>query len=289
MIEFSNENIIQSIKQVWKTCFGDSDAYIDLRFGAKYRHKNTLVYKENDTIVACLHMTPYLCTFYGKEIPIYYLEGLSTLPEWRGRGYMDKLIKKAHEVAAEREILLTVLIPAGPSLFPFYHKYGYTQISDNGTNDIGLKELVDKASTIEHAYEIFETRYRSNDFCIQKSFDDFCTIMEEHAMEGYPPKFDLAAMGRIIDARTLLDIFAHENEQTSAVIQVEDKNLAINNGTFKVQNGKCTRTTDSSHIDLHIDISFLCRLLFGYHTDKLASKYEEIFRPHHMTVNLLLE
>ena len=107
MIQFANEHTMPLVRQMWKTCFGDADDFLDILFKYKYRNENTLIYFDGDKAVASLQMLPYTMTFYGEEIPFAYLAGLCTLPEYRRRGYMDQLIHRAHYVIGERGIPLS--------------------------------------------------------------------------------------------------------------------------------------------------------------------------------------
>ena len=290
MIVFSSDETVSSVKRMWKTCFGDSDLYIDLRFKEKYKDENTLIYIHEGSIVSSLHMTPYTMTFYGEEISIYYIEGLSTLPEYRGRGYMGKLIGKAHEIASERQIPLTVLVPAEDSLFGYYGKYGYGQIADKGSEDIGLKNILNNTANIEQAYRFFNDKCRTEDFCIQKSWEDFHTIVSDYEADGRPEKFNLAAMGRIINVSPLLNLFAHKNPDTSITLVIDDPDIAANTGAYEIRNGKCLKIdTINFKPDFVLDTALLCGLLFGYKINEMGLEYRNIFQTHHPIINLMLE
>src|SRR5690554_4470565 len=99
MIQFADETIRPQIREIWKTVFGDPDNYMDVYFRHKYRDENTLVYVVEGKAVASLQMLPYLFTFCGTEIPILYIAGVSTLPEYRRRGYINQLLVRSFEEA----------------------------------------------------------------------------------------------------------------------------------------------------------------------------------------------
>jgi predicted acetyltransferase len=282
MIQFSNEHIEPLVRQMWKVCFEDTDAFIDLIFTQKYKPENTLVYFENDVAVACLQMHPYTISFYGEEIPFAYLAGLCTLPEYRNKGYMGQLIDEAHRILKERKIPLAILIPAEDRLFRFYEKFDYEQVFDKSEKPIySLDRILKENLSIESAYSFFDSLYRHKDFCVQKSFEDFKTIVEEYINDGSPEKHNLAGMARIIDNLFLLKLFAIKNPHLNIRIKIKEQIYLINNGTIE------KIAHESS--DMEVSSRLLCRLLFGYKTNELGKPLAALFAEHHPVMNLMLE
>lgn len=281
MIQFSNEHTEPLVRQMWKICFEDTDAFIDLIFTQKYKPENTLVYFENGIAVASLQMHPYTISFYGKEIPFAYLSGLCTLPEYRNKGYMAQLIDEAHKILRERNIPLAILIPAEDWLFGFYEKFDYEQVFDKSDEPIySLDKILKENPDIESAYSFFNSLYRNKDFCVQKGFEDFETIIKEYINDGSPEKHNLAGMARIIDDRYLLELFAVKNPDLSICIKTEEQAYLIDNGIVEKIEGKA---------DIEINRRLLCRLLFGYKTSELDKPIQTLFAEHHPIMNLMLE
>ncbi len=281
MIQFSNEHIEPLLRQMWKVCFEDTDAFIDLIFTQKYKPQNTLVYFENDIAVASLQMHPYTISFYGEEVPFSYLAGLCTLPEYRNKGYMAQLINEAHKTLKERGILLAILIPAEDSLFRYYERFDYEQVFDKSEEPIpSLDKILAESPNLESAYSFFDSLYRHKDFCVQKSFSDFKTIIEEYKNDGSPEKYNLAGMARIIDNMYLLKLFAIKNPSLYIHIKTEEQIYLIDNGTI--------RKTEEDP-DIEINRRMLCRLLFGYKTNELDKPLQTWFAEHHSVMNLMLE
>lgn len=259
MIRFADKKTTSVVKDMWQVCFGDTDAFMELLFRRQFKEENTLIYFNGDEAVASLQMLPYTISFYGKIIPFAYMAGLCTLPGHRRKGYMELLIHEAHGILAKKNIPLAILVPAEEWLFDFYTKYGYEQVFDNSQEPIySLTEILKSSFNIEDAYIIFDEIFNKKDFCIQKSFYDFETIIEEYKMDHCPDKYNLAGMARIIDAGYLYSLCKGKNTQAD--------------------------------IDLDsIDIRLLCRLLFGYKTSKLGTPLSEMFPEHHPVMNLMLE
>ncbi len=282
MIQFADNQTAPLVRQMWKTCFCDTEEFMDIFFSDKYRNENTLIYFEEDLPVASLQMIPYTITFYGETIPFAYLAGLCTLPEYRKRGYMDQLIHKAHQVLAERGIPLAILIPAEDWLFGFYEKYNYLQVFDKGDQNIPLEEILKQHPDMDEAYQAFDGLFRNMDFCVQKNRADFETIVKEYSLDGYPPKTNLSGMARIIDPWFLLKLYAAKNPRIKVRIEVEEDT------TYLIKGG-WVEAIDGLSGDIQVDLKMLCRLLFGYNTDKLSEPLKTLFPIHHPVMNFMLE
>lgn len=281
MIKFADKHSEAVVRNMWKICFEDTDEFIDLYFSQKYKEENTLIFFEGDIAAASVQMLPYTINFYGEEIPFSYISGACTLPEYRKKGYMEKLLIRTFCVMLERNIPLSILIPAEDWLYGFYSKYGYTKTFDNGTEQIPIREILDKHSNnVEAAYKEFDFLFRSKNLCIQKSPEDFYTIVDEYKNDGYPPKYNLSGMARIIDVNYLLSIFEKKHPDKSFSISVLDPLLEKNNNTFSINKGGKK---------LEMDISMLTRLLFGFHTNELSSEYSYTFEEQSPIMNLMLE
>lgn len=263
MIKLADNSTKGAVWDMWKTVFGDPDSYMELYFRTKYSNDNTLIYFENEKPVASLQMLKFNFTFYGDELPIYYLSGVCTLPEARRKGYMDKLIIESFKVAKERAIPLMLLVPQEEWLLKFYNKYGFAQTFDSGSEQlISLKELNERhKGNLEFAYIEFDSNYRGQDMTVQKSFEDFKAIMEEAALWDYPPKKSLIGMARVIDAKQLISIFAKHSTEDIATLRVIDKIIDKNNITVPIS---------GSGRKIEMDVLDLAQLLLGYNTSEKA-------------------
>lgn len=291
MIQFANEQTVPLVRQMWKICFEDCDEFLDILFTYKYKNENTLIYFEKGKAVASLQMLPYTINFYKQEIPFAYLAGLCTLPEYRKKGYMAQLIHKAHRILFERDIPLSILIPAEEWLYGFYEKYGYTQVFDKGDELIPLKQILDTyPNDIPKAYQAFNEIFRFRDFCVQKNLKDFEAITEEYKLDGYPEKKNLAGMARIIDIWALLDLYAKDNLSKKFSIKVTDDLSGKGFHSFLINRGEVDVILKTDiPFNIETDIQLLCRLLFGYKTKELEKKYQIFFDEHQPEMNLMLE
>lgn len=127
IIENANEKDISVLKKMWKDIFNDPDNYIDLFFDNKMKLKYTFVAREYEQIVSTAYLinSPIL-TDDNKTIPAFYMCGISTSQEARGKGYARKVIDHCFEFAKNEGAELCYLVPANLSLFDFYKKLGMT-------------------------------------------------------------------------------------------------------------------------------------------------------------------
>lgn len=288
MVRFADENIKPLVKSMWKSVFGDKDEYIDLIFSRKYEHENTLVYFDGGVAAASLQMFPYTIRFYGEAIPFYYLAGLCTLPEYRNRGFMGKLILESFRVMRERNIPLSILVPAEDWLFGYYEKYGFAQTFDRGVEPIDMKTVADDYSIDpELAFNKFNEKYRQQDFCVLKTPDDLKTIIVDYLLDGCPDKYNLAAMSRIIDPRFLLEKYAKKNPASSFKMRVAD-NATDTKNVYHIDCGLVS-LLDVTGYDFELDEKQLVRLLFGYKIEDNPTCFHKFFSSHDPLINLMLE
>lgn len=291
MIRYADIESRADVRRMWKTVFGDCDEYMDIYFREKYADERTLIYWENDKPVASLQLLPYDFTFCGTEIPIAYFSGVCTLPEARRKGYMNQLIIAALKEMHKKEIPLTLLVPQEEWLLNFYRKYGFAQTFDKGDEDLpSLEKLLKRFPNDLHAaYREFNTWFRQADVTVQKSFDDFRTIVEEAALFQFPTKRNLPGMARVIDAQALLTTFAQRYENKEFSITVTDELLEHNNASFSISSGQCVKNGKQSNLHFRADIGTLAQLLLGYHTSEREAPLSSIFPEKTPQMHFMLE
>ncbi|MBR6482934.1 MAG: GNAT family N-acetyltransferase, partial [Bacteroidaceae bacterium] len=62
----SEHNILLQTRHLWKTCFGDSEAFMDIYFSKKYTPASNIVRQADGTVVAATQLLPYVLGMYGK-------------------------------------------------------------------------------------------------------------------------------------------------------------------------------------------------------------------------------
>ncbi|AVQ96095.1 GNAT family N-acetyltransferase [Ethanoligenens harbinense] len=115
----------RDVQKIWKTCFGDADAYIRFFIKTHLPAGRCLVSKEGGRAVAMLFLLPSRCFYGGEGRAVQYVYAAATLPEFRRRGLMEGLLAYAHETAVAQGMLFTCLKPASEALYRYYGKLGY--------------------------------------------------------------------------------------------------------------------------------------------------------------------
>lgn len=108
-------------RMLWLRCFDDTEEYTDYYFDNRW-NKSITILSDN---VSMLHLNPYDILINGRETGIYYIVGVCTLEEYRRRGYMDSVLKKALEFMYKQGKPFTYLMPASEEI---YKPYGFTGI-----------------------------------------------------------------------------------------------------------------------------------------------------------------
>jgi hypothetical protein len=171
-----------------------------------------------------------------------------------------------------RNIPLAILIPADETMCAFYNKFNYEQVFEANDIAVPLAKIVDENKDFCKAYEAFEGIYRQQDFCIQKTFADFQTIISDWECAHRPTKTNVAAMARLINPDLLFDLYKQKTGHHFTV------NLSDEMGVFSF----------SGNV-LNIHHRLLCRLLFGYKTSEFPSEITRLFPEHQPVLNLMLE
>lgn len=119
---------IEQLKSLWKSLFGDTEAFISLFFHEAVREENIRVLEEKGRILSALYMLPYPFRIWNQEVTASYISGAGTLPEAQGRGLMRRLLIDSFKEMERRQIPLSILIPAEPWLYGYYEKSGYATV-----------------------------------------------------------------------------------------------------------------------------------------------------------------
>lgn len=276
---------------MWKTVFDDDEAFMDIYFRDKYRNRQTLAYFIGKTAVASLQMLPYNFTFCGKEIPVAYISGACTLPEYRGNGYMGELLETAFAEMSKKDIPLSILVPQQPKIIKYYEKFGYAKTFDESETELpSLKELVSfYPRNMQEAYEVFDSKFRITDMTVQKTFDDFKTIVAEAKLNNYPPKKNLLGMARIINAEKLVKIFAEKYPEKAFSLTIVDEIISSNNVGLMFHMGKVVKNPSHVNTFREVDIRTLTQLLMGYHTSEAEDAFRLMFPEKVPQMNFMLE
>ena len=180
------------VKALWKCCFADSDEFIDLYFSRRYSDDINMAVREGGKVISALQMIPYPMTFCGEIIPMAYISGACTHPDYREHGAMRKLLAATHRRMYADGVWLSTLIPAEEWLFGYYAKSGYASCFGRSVRRVGkecLSRSLDSdtkmevcASFTDDLFHYFDTRMRGRDGCVLHTPEDLSVVMADMAL-----------------------------------------------------------------------------------------------------------
>ncbi|MCB4302062.1 GNAT family N-acetyltransferase [Clostridioides difficile] len=204
-IRYAKEEEIESIKEIWSYCFNDTESFMKYYFNDKYKSENTVVALDEGKIISSLQLSQYKLLLNSKVYNTSYVVGVSTLPEGRGAGYMNKVMKFTLNELYKKGQLVSILMPID---YRLYRRFGYEHCYDQieytiNTDDLknfksSGKMIKSNLSQIDDLIQIDRTflnevngnvlkdeHYYENLFKEIQSEDGFLYIHEGNEKDGY--------------------------------------------------------------------------------------------------------
>lgn len=141
MIDHPHTADESDLRSIWKEVFNDTDEFIDSFFGRRYSADSALVYREGGEIASMIFFPRYDFKVDDARYGLGYICGAATLPQFRSRGMMAKLLEASHEAMRARGDWFAALIPASDSLYEYYRRYGYHELFFRNRFIINRKEI----------------------------------------------------------------------------------------------------------------------------------------------------
>lgn len=184
----------EQVKSLWRLCFNDTEAFIEMYFRLRYNKDVNIAIQSGEEVIAALQMLPYPMTFCGEQVPVSYVSGACTHPDFRSRGVMRELLSQAFATMYRNDVLFSALIPAEPWLFDYYARSGYASVfrrreqpfpvytlTSKSVTDISVEQTTDYQ---EEVYLYLADRLAQRPCCLQHTVTDFKVILEDLAMTG---------------------------------------------------------------------------------------------------------
>ena len=183
--------IREQVKSLWKLCFDDSEAFIELYFRLRYNNEVNLAIQSGEEVIAALQMLPYPMTFCGQTVPTSYISGACTHPDYRSKGVMRELLSQSFARMLRNGVLFSTLIPAEPWLFGYYAKAGYAPVFRISHQSFSLSELPADSETgsieevteyQEDVYQYLNGKLSERTCCLQHTSTDFKVVLADLAL-----------------------------------------------------------------------------------------------------------
>ncbi|KAA6348941.1 hypothetical protein EZS27_003652 [termite gut metagenome] len=185
-------NVKKQVKELWKLCFDDNEAFVDMYFDLRYSSDRNIYIRRDDKIISALQMIAYPMTFCGTNIQTSYISGACTHPDYRRKGVMYELLSQAFVRMQSAGIIFSTLIPAKPQLIDYYARLGYVSIFEYSKRILRLSEMpVSTSIRVEYAteyqddiYSYFNRKNSERTCCIQHTKVDFKVILADLFLSG---------------------------------------------------------------------------------------------------------
>ena len=122
-IRIAEKRDIPAMREIWKVCFHDSDAYVRFFYREGFDGLEAAVYAVNDVPVSMLHWMD--CRFVNgdEQRDAKFLYAGGTLPEYRKNGYYGTLFSYITSLADQNGFAVFGK-PASRELVPYYQQFG---------------------------------------------------------------------------------------------------------------------------------------------------------------------
>lgn len=103
--------------KIWKDTFADSDGFVKWFFTNRFYPEYSSCVEDHGQIVSVIHGMPLPLRFQNRLYAGAILSGVATLPSYRGRGLMKKLMAYEVQLLKERGVQLITHKPVNPAIY----------------------------------------------------------------------------------------------------------------------------------------------------------------------------
>lgn len=167
-----DDKYLQQIKDMCVKCFDMEMDEVDYIFEQKYLSADICYAIEEDERLCCMLFTvPCAMMLDGKLRKGHYIYGACTLPEYRHRGFMHRLIDYANTMASDKGDEFSVLLPASKPLYDFYTDMGYRTLYTAKNEVMSKDKLPDMSVALEYYTEVLPEKIEKlrNSLCCKYS------------------------------------------------------------------------------------------------------------------------
>ncbi len=189
MVRWTKQSDREEIRALWQMRFGDSDSFTEWFFRERFSPEHSAVSVEDGRVISSIQSFPLHVKIRDTVIPCCIIAGVSTLPEYEGRGHMGRTMRFLMNGIAER---WGTVVPYRPEILTMYQGFGHYPVSRTayfqaeGTevvkpSDVRTLDLLLDVSAMQVCYRRFAGRYSG---IISRSLADMRLKLADYASDG---------------------------------------------------------------------------------------------------------
>ena len=192
-----SEEIKEQTRNLWRTCFHDSEDFMDIYFEEKYSDENNFTIRHDGQVISAMQMLPYALSVYKSVAHVGYVSGLATLPQYRRQGLAGRLLNESIRKLNAQGGIISFLVPADNKLREFYQrpangaywtttfrtemKFEIPADKDHEYPDFSLEEPDEWG---EEIYVFYRRMQRNEPFTLRAAENDFFAAVRDCDAEG---------------------------------------------------------------------------------------------------------
>lgn len=259
LIENHKKNIPLLI-QLWKTVFSDSEEYIKLFFEKAYYDGECFGEICDGKIVSAFYLLKCKIKLRGNTYSGRYLYAAATLPEYRSKGIMSKLINEALSYGNKQGLDFIALVPADDGLYDYYGRFGFTEaMFKYGFTSVKNEALSCTLRRITDSAEFCRMRNSVN--CNMLVYSDICNEYAFNCLTFAGTKiFAISPLSYYAEGEELLcgDDLLYGDDSVTEKITCESVIYTnrFMNGAKKIRNGMIYNLNDNTDIkDIYMNVA----------------------------------
>lgn len=143
LISNASEDMKNDLISVISRSFNESEEIVKYFFENKFKTENFFVCLENGKPVSVVSVLDQKLMLKNKLHKAGYLYGACTLPEFRNKGYMKKLLNYTESCLVSKEYDCTFLVPEIRPLERFYENMGYRNFFKTKSVFLSKNEMIE--------------------------------------------------------------------------------------------------------------------------------------------------
>ena len=212
---------LSKVKELWVQIFGDSEKFADFASNLCSPEGIYLV-KEDDEIAAMVIAGIDLFAYEKKG---FYIYGLATVPQYRGKGYAKQLVEYVCKEKFDNGYEFCLTQPAGESLFEYYRNLGFDNTTYLRKGTVTIKRNLWATASFD---TVTATRFKemrskfSEDEVVQfspKVYEKFAEYVYTEGGSTAETKDGYCLYFENSDKIIIRDLFAHSTQQATVLLQ----------------------------------------------------------------------